>query len=166
MAEKLTMDPITRLNRQSLEAGLMWAVVLHVARQVLLIILNLSEGQPAQQIASGALFFVAFLAYPMLLNAIMQVKTSCWRNPMVHATAGSVLALLGILLISTLGSGMWLEATVSGLGIWLLLGTMLPWAGATKFLTQERGHHKKQWKRLGQLTLIQLVFLQIPLLKK
>jgi len=160
------MDPITHLNRQSLEAGLIWAVILHVARQTLLIILNLPEGQPAQQIASGALFFVTFLAYPMLLNAIMQVKTSCWRNPIVHATAGSVLALLGILLISTLGSGMWLEAGISGLGIWLLLAVMLPWVDTSTFLKQERGHHKKQWKRLGQLTLTQMMFLQIPPLKR
>ncbi len=144
----------------------MWAVILHAARQTLLIILNLPEGQPVQQIISGALFFVAFLAYPMLLNAIMQVKTLCWRNPMVYATAGSVLALMGILLISTLGSGMWLEAGISGLGIWLLLAVMLPWVGASKFLKQERGGHKKQWKRLGELTLTQMMLLQIPRLKK
>ena len=157
---------MTHLNRQSLEAGLIWAVILHVARQTLLIILNLPEGQPVQQIISGALFFVAFLAYPMLLNAIMQVKTLCWRNPMVYATAGSVLALMGILLISTLGSGMWLEAGVSGLGIWLLLAVMLPWVGASAFLKQERSRHKKQWKRLGLLTLTQMMFLQIPRLKR
>ena len=157
---------MAHLNPQSLEAGLIWAVILHVARQTLMIILNLPEGQPVQQIISGALFFVAFLAYPMLLNAIMQVKTLCWRNPVVHATAGSVLALIGILLISTLGSGMWLEAGISGLAIWLLLAVMLPWVGASKFLKQERSRHKKQWKRLGQLTLTQLMLLQIPRLKK
>ena len=160
------MEPTAHLNRQALEAGLIWAVILHVARQTLMIILNLPEGQPVQQIISGALFFVAFLAYPMLLNAIMQVKTLCWRNPMVYATAGSVLALIGILLISTLGSGMWLEAGISGLGIWLLLAVMLPWVGASRFLKHERSRHKKQWKRLGQLTLTQLMLLQIPRLKK
>jgi hypothetical protein len=163
----LTMDSITRLNRKSLEAGLIWAVILHVARQTLLIILNLPEGQPVQQTISGGLFFVAFLAYPMLLNAIMQVKTPCcWRNPMVHATAGSVLALLGILLISTLGSGMWLEAGMTGLTIWLLLAAMLPWISASKFLKQEGSRNRKQWERLDHLTLTQMMFLQIPTPKR
>jgi len=144
----------------------MWAVILHVARRTLLIILNLPEGQPTRQAISGALFFVAFLAYPILLNAMMQVRTALWRNPVVHATAGSVLALLGILLISTLGSGMWLEAGLSALSIWILLGMMLPWVSTSEFLKQERSHHKKQWRQLGQLELTQMMFLQIPSLKR
>ncbi|MCJ7549368.1 MAG: hypothetical protein MUQ30_06780 [Anaerolineae bacterium] len=80
--------------------------------------------------------------------------------------SGDVLALLGFLLIGTLGSGTWLEAGLTGLSIWFLRGLMLPWVRASKFLKQERGHHKKQWKRLGQLTLTQMMFLPIPSLKK
>lgn len=162
----MTMDPITRVNQRSLEAGVMWAVILHMARQTFLVILNLPEGQPTEQLVSGALFFVSFLAYPMLLNGIMQAKTTCWRNPMIHATAGSALTLLGILLISALGAGLWLEAGVSGLGIWLLLEVMLPWVRESNFLKQERGHSKKQWKQLGELSLAQMMFLQIPSSKK
>lgn len=160
------MDDARQLNRNALYAGLIWAVVLHLVRQLILTLLNLPQGQPIQQLISGALFFVTFMSYPMLINGVMQAQTPLWRNPMVHATAGSAVALLGLLLISAVGTGRWIESAVALLGIWLVLEVMLPWLRGSKFLKQETTHHKKAWEQLGQLSLAQVMFLQVPELRK
>jgi hypothetical protein len=157
-----TLDDAKQLNRRALYAGLIWALILHIIRQVILAILNLPAGQPIRQMVTGALFFVVFMSYPMLINGVMQAQTPIWRNPMVHATAGSALALIGLLLISALGTGLWLETAISFLAIWLVLEVMLPWLRGSKFLTQETKQHKKAWRQLGDLTLAQILFLQIP----
>jgi hypothetical protein len=101
----------------------------------------------------------------MLINGVMQAQTPLWRNPMIHATAGSALALLGLLFISAAGTGLWIESAVTMLGIWLVLEVMLPWLRGSKFLKTETEQHRQVWRKLGKLTLAQVLFLQIPELR-
>ena len=156
------MENVKALNRNALRAGVIWAVILHLIRQLALTLLDLPPGQPIQQVVSGALFFIAFLSYPMLINGIMQAQTPVWRNPMIHATAGSATGLLGLLLVSAVGTGLWIESAVILLGIWLVLEVMLPLLRGSKFLKQEADQNRKAWRKLGELKLGHVLFLQIP----
>ncbi len=159
------VEPAAHFNRMAMFAGLIWAIILHMLGRIALSFLSLSAGQPARQALSGALFFTAFLAYPVALTAVMQERTPVWWNATTHATAGSGLAFIGIFLLSALTSGLWIETALSALALWLLLQVFLPWLRSYKLLRNERGKRKAVWKQLDALQLGQLLFLRIPRLR-
>ncbi len=159
------MEPADHVNREVLWAGLFWALILHLARSIALRLLALPQGQPVQQLVAGGLFFIAYLLYPTLLTFVMQGQTPVWINPTIHATAGSLLMLFGLLLLSAATAALWIYVAVTALGIWLLLGVLLPWVRATRWLKQERNRAPGVWKRLADLSLSQWMLLQVPKLR-
>ncbi len=156
------MESAKHFNRMALLAGLIWAIILHMLSRIVLGMLGMSAGQPARQAISGALFFLAFLAYPVALTAVMQGRTPVWWNAGVHAAAGSGLALIIIFLLSALASGLWIETALSALVLWLVLQVLLPWIRSYKLVREERDKRRAIWKQLDGLDLGQLLFLQIP----
>ncbi len=159
------MHPADAFSRKARIAGMIWALVLHIGRGVLLRQLALPRGTPTQQAVAGASFFVAYLLYPTLLTFVMQVQTVVWKNVTVSVTAGSLLTLLGVLLISTVASGLWLEAGLTAAALWLVWEVTLPHARSLRQLQEERNRRQGVWKHLAKLSLGQVLFLRIPRLR-
>ena len=158
------MKTIDDLNIRIMLASSIWGIALGLGCDVLVEYLPGVLSPLLFQFISRMLRFLFMMLYPLLVSLIIWRRTSFWINPLMFSMLGSMLGLAGFTLVMCLLRQLWSDAAIMTLIVCSIPIFAIPRFNTIPMLEKERKSHPSSWEELNSLSLLSLLFLQVPFL--
>jgi hypothetical protein len=158
------MRTIDDLNIRIILASSIWGFALGLGYNVLVEYLSGVIAPLLFQLISRILGFLFMMLYPLLVSLIMRRRTSFWINPLMFSMSGSMLGFSGLMLARSLLRQLWSGAAIIMALFSSILIFAVPKVNTIPVLEKERKSHPLSWEELNSLSLLNLMFLQVPFL--
>ena len=156
------MKTIDHVNVRIMLASSIWGIALDLGHHVLMEYLSSVMSPPLPQFIAIVLASLSMMLYPLLMSLIMRQRTSLWINPLTYGMLGSMLGLMALMLVRSLLRQLWLDAGLFAFGVWFILSFVASRANTIPALEKERKSHLSSWDELNSLSVLSLVFFQVP----
>lgn len=156
------MRNVDDLNLRIMLAASIWGVVLAWGHNALVGYLSEQASPLLFQSISRILQILFALLYPVLISRLMRRRTLFWANPLTFSMLGSLLGLMVFTLVRYVLGQFWFDAGLTALLCVFFLTVGASRANTLPVLEQERKDHFASWEELSGLSVLSLMFLQVP----
>lgn len=156
------MKTIEPFNLRLTLAALLWGLVLHLGRDLFLGYLSGRLSPPQYEIAFMALAALTLLLFPLIVFFAMKWRTGLWMTPLVFSLLGTALSAVISMAIVYLRLQDWVTAGILIVGTVVFAVILSPQLKPVLAKAREFEGSPEQWDQLNELSLLRVLFLQIP----
>ncbi|MBN2002260.1 MAG: hypothetical protein JXA21_02790 [Anaerolineae bacterium] len=158
------MGKVGNFSMRVMLAAAIWCIALqsglYALRGVLARVTPSGLYGPAYTILS----VLAMILYPLLISYLMKRRTSLWANSLLFGQWGGVLGSMGFTMVQSLFERHWTTALLIVAVMGFIVGIANPKTHKMPALKEDRDIPPAVWEALNSLSLLSLLFLQVPFL--